>query len=203
MPKHLQLVSMAAALVLAGSANLRAQRKLVAPPRPARPPIIQVQRPPQPTPQERRMLDLPSRWVERLQQMPPGQQQRFLNNNERFQSLPPQQQAQIRQRLQQFNRLTPEQQQEVIKRAQVWDAMSPQQQRYVRETLLPQWQTLPPRRRQVLLGKLHDLRNLSDPERAEKLNDEGFLDGLSPDERQMLRGLSNLRITGPEPPGDF
>jgi len=134
MPKHLQLVSMTAALVLAGSADLLAQRKLVAPPRASRPPIIQVQRPPQ----ERRMLDLPSRWVERLQQMPPGQQQRFLNNNERFQNLPPQQQAQIRQRLEQFNRLTPEQQQEVVKRAQVWDSMSPQQQHYVRETLLPQ-----------------------------------------------------------------
>jgi len=55
----------------------------------------------------------------------------------------------------------------------------------------------------ILLAKLHDLRNLSDPERAEKLNDESFLGGLSPDERQMLRDLSNLRITGPEPPGDF
>lgn len=201
MRKVLQLVGVAA-LVLTGSADLLAQRKLVAPPRPARPPII-VQRPAQPSPQERRMLDLPSRWVERLQQMPPAQQQRFLNNNARFQTLPPQQQAQIRQRLQQFNRLTPEQQQEVVNRAQVWDSMSPQQQRYVRETLLPQWQNLPPRRRLVLLGKLHNLRNLSDADRAAKLNDESFLGGLSPDERQMLRDLSNLRITGPEPPGYF
>jgi len=149
------------------------------------------------------MLDLPSRWVERLQQMPPGQQQKFLNNNDRFLSLPPQQQAQIRQRLQQFNRLTPEQQQEVVKRAQVWDQMTPEQQRYVRQTLMPAWQTLPPRRRQILLGKLHDLRNLSDSERADKLNDESFLGGLSPDERQMLHDLSNLRVTGSEPPGDF
>ena len=48
--------------------------------------------------------------------------------------------------------------------------------------------------------KLHDLRGLDDTQRAEKLNDDAFLNGLSPDDRQMLRDLSNLRISGPEPP---
>jgi hypothetical protein len=51
----------------------------------------------------------------------------------------------------------------------------------------------------VVLGKLRDLRDLNDSDRAAKLNDESFVNGLSPDERQVLRDLSNLRV-GP-PPG--
>ena len=75
--------------------------------------------------------------------------------------------------------------------------MTPEQRRYVRQTLLPQWQSLAPERRQVVLGKLRDLHSLSDPERAAKLNDESFMNGLSPDEREMLRGLSSLRVGAP------
>ena len=146
------------------------------------------------------MMGLPPPWVERLQEMTPEQQQKFLQNNARFRNLPPQQQAQIRQRLRMLNNLSPEQRQALIARERVWQEMTPEQQRYVRDTLLPEWRNLPPARRQILLRKLGALRFLSDTERAQKLTDENFLNGLSPDERDMLRELSNLRISGPEPP---
>ena len=61
--------------------------------------------------------NLPPRAIERLQDMPPDQQERFLQNNQRFQNLPPEQQARIRQRLQAWNRLTPSQQQEFARTA--------------------------------------------------------------------------------------
>ena len=150
-------------------------------------------------PAERPRADLPPRWVERLQEMSPPEQEKFLNNNARFRNLPPEQQARIRQRLQTWNNLSPEQRQTLLQRERVLAEMTPEQRRYVRETLVPQWQSLAPARRQVVLGKLRDLHDLSDSERAAKLNDESFMGGLSPDERQMLRGLSNLRV-GP-PPG--
>jgi hypothetical protein len=194
--KSLQIACAVWAVILAAGAGASAQRN-----RPPR--VMPVQRAPgQPTPQERRILNLPSRWVARLQQMPPAQQQRFLNNNARFRELPPQQQAMIRQRLQAFNNLSPEQRQAVIERERVWEQMSPQQQRYIRETLQPAWQSMPPPRRQLLLRKLRDLRGLNDAQRNDKIADESFLNGLSPDERQMLHELSNLRIAGPETPGD-
>ena len=200
----LQLGCLLAAVILAAGGSAHAQRprplRPPPPPRPPRPPAARVQ---QPTPQERRMLDMPPAWAERLQGMTPEQQEKFLNNNARFRTLPPPQQAQIRQRLQAFNRLTPEQQQEVIRNNRVWQQMTPAQQLYVRQTLLPAWRDFPPARRQAVLGKLRDLRGLSDSERTAKLNDEAFLDGLNPDERQMLRDLSNLRITGAGPPGEF
>lgn len=143
--------------------------------------------------------NIPPGWVEQLRQMPPGDQEKFLNNNERFRALPPQQQAQIRQRLKVWNNLTPAQRQTLLQRERVLEQMTPEQRRYVQKTLLPEWQNLAPARRQVVLAKLRDLRDLSDSDRAAKLNDESFVSGLSPDERQMLRDLSNLRV-GP-PPG--
>ena len=114
---------------------------------------------------------LPPRWIERLQGMPPEEQEKFLSNNARFRSLPAERQAQIRQRLQTWNHLTPEQRQTLIQRERVLEQMTPEQRRYVRQTLLPQWQNLPPARRLAVLGKLRDLHGLSDSERAAKLND--------------------------------
>jgi hypothetical protein len=185
---------LAAALWLPGS-SLFAQR-----PRP------RMERPPEGSPQERApggklgpRSNLPPRWIERLQDMTPAEQEKFLSNNARFRSLPPQRQAQIRQRLQTWNNLSPEQRQTLMQRERVLEQMTPEQRQYVRQTLLPQWQSLPPARRQVVLGKLRDLHDLSDSERAAKLNDESFMNGLSPDERQILRGLSSLKV-GP-PPG--
>lgn len=154
-----------------------------------------------PKPGERRMLAMPPAWVDRLRQMTPQQQERFFNNNERFRELAPARQAQIRQQMQRWNRLTPDQRQTLLNRQQVWDRLTPQQQGYVRDTLLPQWQSTPPVRRQAILGKLRQLRGLDDTQRTARLNDEGFLNGLNPPDRQMLRDLSNLRV-GPEEPGE-
>jgi adenylosuccinate lyase len=129
--------------------------------------------------------------------MTPTEQEKFLNNNARFRNLPADQQEQIRQRLQVWNGLSPEQRQTLAERERVLAQMTPEQRRYVRETLMPQWQNMRPARRQVVLGKLRDLRDLSESERAAKLNDESFVGGLAPDERQMLRDLSNLRVGTP------
>lgn len=158
-----------------------------------------AKRPPVARPAPEPKAGLPPRWVERLQEMPPAEQEKFLNNNERFRSLPLEQQARIRQRLQTWNNLSPQQRQTLLQRERVLEQMTPEQRRYVRETLMPEWQNLPPNRRQVVLGKLRDLHDLNDSERAAKLNDEAFTNGLSADERQMLRDLSTLRV-GP-PPG--
>jgi len=191
---------LAAALCLPG-ANLFAQKNR--PPRverPAeRPPATRppAARPPAPRPNAQPRENLPPRWVERLQEMTPAEQEKFLNNNARFRSLPPEQQAQIRQRLQTWNNLSPEQRQTLMQRERVLEQMTPEQRRYVRQTLVPEWQRLLADRRQVVLGKLRDLHDLSDSERAAKLNDESFMNGLAPGERQLLRDLSNLRVGTP------
>jgi|HubBroStandDraft_1064217.scaffolds.fasta_scaffold97664_3 hypothetical protein len=162
----------------------------------AKPARAQNQPNAQPKPGERRMLGLPQKWVERLQDMTPDQQERFMRNNARFNSLPPQQQDQIRRRLQVWNNLTPDQQQEIRQRQQVWEQLTPEQQGYVRNVLLPRWQTLPPQRKAVILQHLRSLNNLSDQDREARLNDPMFNQGLSPDEQHMLRDLAHLRVAG-------
>jgi len=146
----------------------------------------------------RRMMGLPPPWMERLREMSPAEQERFLSNNEHFKNLPPERQAQIRKRLQQWNSLTPERREALRERERIWRQMTPEQKQYVRGQLLPKWQQLPPNRRKLVLQKLSALRGLNDAERAAKLNDKAFLEDLSSDERALLRDLSNLRV-GPPP----
>ena len=145
---------------------------------------------------------LPPRAIQSLQDMPPSRQEQFLRNNERFLSLPPEQQAQIRRRLEAWNRLTPDQQQALRERQHVWEQMTPEQQRYVRQSLLPRWQQLPPARRQALLQRLHSLRNMSEEDRQAKLNDPAFVQGLNPEDREMLGQLAHLHVgMAPDAPG--
>lgn len=143
------------------------------------------------------MLDLPPQWADQLRNMTPEEQEQFLANNQRFQSLPPMQQARIRQQLKVWNNLTPAQRQALEQRQQVFQSMAPAQQRYIRNTLLPEWQHMRMDRRQAILKRLRDLRGLDDAQRTARLNDPYFLNGLDRAERQMLRDLANLRVPLP------
>ncbi len=140
------------------------------------------------------MNNLPPKVFERLQDMPPDRQEKFLENNQRFRNLPPDQQARIRQRLQAWNKLTPAQQQEFRERQRVWEQMTPEQQHEVRQTLLPRWQQLPPPRRQAIMQRLHQLRDLSESDRQARLNDPSFVEGLNPEDREMLGQLAHLHV---------
>ncbi len=196
-----RLLLMAGALALSG-ASVQAQRvprTLPARPRPV-PRVQPVPKPrsvPKPNPRANvlpggQASDLPRRWLEQLQRLDPAEQERFLKNNQRFKSLAPEQQDLIRNRLQAWNALPAEQRQELLERQQIWEQLPPEQRQQVRDSLLPRWQSLAPARRQVILGKLRELRELDATQRNDKLNDEGFLENLNPDERQMLRDLAGL-----------
>lgn len=149
-------------------------------------------------PNVRAMEGLPPKWVERVRDMPPEQQQRFLENNEAFRSLPPQRQQQIRQNLEKWNQLSPEEKQAAREREAALERMTPEQREYVRNTLLPRWQAMPQDRRQVINRHLAMLRNMSPATQEAALNDPRFTQGLSPDEQSMLRDLNSLR--NPAPP---
>ena len=148
-------------------------------------------------PNARGMMGLPPKWVERVREMPPEDQERFMRNNAHFKSLPPERQAQIRENLRRWNQLSPAQRNVIRERERVWEQLTPEQREYVRTQLLPKWQQLPQDRRQLILNRLGALRNLSPAERESRLNDENFMQGLDPNERQMLRDLSNLRLPAP------
>lgn len=194
-----------AASLLCGSLHAqrynRAAQREGTPPRPAERPLVRP-RLPNASPPPGNPNRLPPKAIERLQDMPPRRQEQFLRNNQRFLSLPPEKQAQIRQRLEAWNRLTPAQQQALRDRQQVWEQMTPEQQKNVRQSLLPRWQQLPPVRRQAIMQRLHSLRNMSEADRQAKLNDPAFVEGLNPDDREMLGQLAHLHVgMAPDPPG--
>lgn len=149
-------------------------------------------------PNVRAMEGLPPKWVGQLRDMPPEEQQRFMQNNEQFQHLPPQRQDQIRRNLQRWNNLSPEQKQRARQAEAALERMTPEQRQYVRNTLLPKWQTMPPERRQTINRHLAMLRNMSPATQQETLNDPRFMQGLSPDEQSMLRELNSLRNQPPQ-----
>ncbi|HVB87651.1 MAG TPA: DUF3106 domain-containing protein [Candidatus Dormibacteraeota bacterium] len=149
-------------------------------------------------PNVRVMEGLPPKWLEKLREMPPAQQQRFLQNNERFRNLPPQRQEQIRRNLERWNNLSPEQKQAARNAEEALERMTPQQRAYVRNTLLPKWQALPMNRRQVIRRHLAMLSRMGPSTQQAALNDPRFMAGLSPDEQDILRSLNSLR--NPAPP---
>ena len=127
---------------------------------------------------------------------------KFLQDSRRFQNLPPEQQARIRDRLQAWNRLNPAEQQNLRDRQRVWEEMTPEQRSYVRQTLLPRWQQLPPVRRQAIMQRLHSLRRMSETDRQAKLNDSAFVEGLNAEDRETLGLLAHLPVgMGSDSPG--
>lgn len=151
-------------------------------------------------PGARAMAGLPPKWIQRLQDLPPDEQQRFLQNNQQFQNLPPERQEQIRRNLDRWNHLSPEQKEQLRRGAEALDRMTPEQRQYVRNTLLPKWQAMPRDRRQVINQHLRMLSNMSPSTQQAALNDPKFMEGLSPDEQSMLRDLNSLRNAPPQTP---
>lgn len=141
----------------------------------------------------RGMAGLPPKWIDNLRDMSPEEQQRFMGNNRRFQSLPPQRQMQIRRNLQKWNSLSTTERNAIRDRERTWEQMSPEQRRYVQDVLLPKWQGMPQDRRTLINGRLHVLQGMTTTQQQEALNSPRFMQGLSPDEQQMLREVNSLR----------
>lgn len=136
---------------------------------------------------------------ERLRQMSPEEQERFLQNNPRFQRMSPEDQERFRARLQEWNSLTPEAKRERLRRESVLEGLSPQERRHFHQEVIPRWQQLPPQRKFGIVRRLNALRGLSDEERDRRLNDPAFMQDLNGEEQDILRTFARLRMWPPEP----
>jgi hypothetical protein len=144
-------------------------------------------------PNLRGVAGLPPKWVENLREMPPEQQERFLQNNRAFQNFPPERQTQIRKNLENWNKLSPDERQEIRDREQILERMTPAQRVYLRDTLLPKWQAMPVDRRKAINNRLHILQQMGPGAQQAALADPKFTQELSPDEQSMLRDLNSYR----------
>jgi hypothetical protein len=142
--------------------------------------------------------NLPPGAVQRLHNMSPEEQERFLENNQRFESLPPERQAQIRRNLQRFNNLSPAEKDSLIERNRALGKLSPEKRQLYQNQILPKWQQMTPDRRQLVLGRLHSLEAMPPNAQQRALNDPHFMQGLSADEQGVLRNLNSLRNPTPQ-----
>jgi hypothetical protein len=149
-------------------------------------------------PNARALMGLPPKWIENLRDRSPEEQERFMRNNARFRSLPPERQEQIRRNLERWNQLTPQQREAMRNRELMLERMTPAERQEVVNDLAPRWKNLPQDRKQILTGRLRALGGMSPEERQQKLQDPQFMQGLDPNEQDLLRKLINLRL-GPNP----
>ena len=138
--------------------------------------------------------NIPPGVMNRLQQMPPEERDRWLQNNKAFQSLPADKQAAIRKNFKDWDKLPPEKKANYNQNAGALANMTPEQRDNLRTQVMPQWRTMTPDRRQEIRQRLNSLNGLSDAERNQKLNDPNFYQGLSPQEHNVLKQFGEYKL---------
>jgi hypothetical protein len=154
-----------------------------------------VPRPPQnqtPPPQNHHA----GQWLRQYQGVPFDQQKKALSNDPNFQKLPPERQQRLQDRLQRFNSLPPERQQRVLNRMETWEHLTPQQKTQARQ-LYSGIRSLPPERRQAMQNAVNALRAMP-PDARQRAIESGRFSQFSPQEREMLNGVSKLPLAPAE-----
>jgi hypothetical protein len=153
-------------------------------------------------------------WLRQHKDLPPGEQERALQNDPHFRSLPPQRQRQLRQQLRYFSSLPPQEQQHVLQlmdrmgnRGTVWRGLTPEQRQQVLQ-IHNQILQLPPDRQRMVRSAIRDLRAMPPAQREQVIDSDRFKDAFSPHEREILRGVTRLPLAPaeasaePAPPQD-
>src|SRR5215471_15856431 len=132
-------------------------------------------------------------WLNQSKNVPRAQQEKALESDPQFRRLPPQRQQQLRQRLQHFNSLQPQQQDRITSRMETWEHLTPQQKQTARG-VYQQMQKLPPGRRDMVSTAIGELRQLPPEQRREMLNSPRYRNMFTPQERNMLDGITQLPL---------
>ena len=118
------------------------------------------------------------------------------NTQDRWRNMSPADRQRVLQNEDRLRRMSPAQQQVLRDRAQVWSRMTPEQRNHVRNDVLPRWRQMPPDRKQALRNRLRVLQNMPESARNQRLSDPRFTQGMSEEDKSMLRDLSHLHVGG-------
>ena len=136
-------------------------------------------------------------WLRHYQALSPSERERALQNDPGFRRLPPDRQQLLRQRLQHFYSLPPQQQQRVLNRMETWEHLTPAQKDAARQVF--HWmQQLPPDRQRMVHTAIRDLRALPPDQREQIIDSNRFRSIFSPQERDIMRGVTRLPLAPPE-----
>ncbi len=140
-------------------------------------------------------------WLKQHQNQTLPQQEKALQDDPNFKNLPKDRQDRLRERLRKFNSLPPDQRERVLQRMQAWERLSPQQKDRARD-MFQRFRALPPDRKQMLNRAFRDLREMSPGERQRALDSPAFRNNFNDSERDILRGMTDMDLDPPHPPGD-
>jgi hypothetical protein len=161
---------------------------------PAQAPRAQIQRPPQAHPQQQGHA---GDWLRRYKDLPPGEQERALQNDPAFRRLPAERQQQLRQRLQHFSSLPPQQQLRMLNRMETWEHLTPEQKDQARQ-LYSQFRQLPPNRQGMVSAAVKNLRSMPPEQREEIINSDRFKSNFNEQELGVIRGATHLPLAPAE-----
>ncbi len=138
-------------------------------------------------------------WLRDHQNLPVDQQMKLLEQERAFQQLPPAQQQRLRERLQRFNSLPPDQRERRLQHLQRLEQLTPEQRQRA-ENLLDKFRVLPEGRR-LQIGRAAGFLSRMDPQQQQRaLDSPRMRNQFSDQEREMLRGILDLRIGPASPP---
>ncbi|HEU5450718.1 MAG TPA: DUF3106 domain-containing protein [Terriglobales bacterium] len=142
-------------------------------------------------------------WLRKREGMSPQQRLQDLEKDPTYQRLSPQRQERLRNQLQNFDNLPQQRQQQILNRMDVFEHLPPDQQQRAR-SLFQQFRDLPQDRRQELNRGFRDLRDLSPQDRQKALDSDDYKSRFSDQERDILRGMSDMGLTPgrPSPPSN-
>jgi hypothetical protein len=138
-----------------------------------------------------------------MRELPPAQRERFFQNSLAFQRMPPEQQNKIRQQFNHWDHLNAQQKADQLAKERNWESLNQEQRNHIKNDVLPTWRQMPQDRRQAIQQRLRVLQNMPESARNQRLNDPKFTEGMSDEDKSMLRDLSHLHQGGaPDPPGE-
>jgi len=130
-------------------------------------------------------------WLRKYFGLPPGQQEKTLEQDPLFKSLPADRQQHLLDRLRSFNSLPPNKQQKILNRMETYEHLPPEKQAEAR-TLFQQYHSLPPDQKTQLSQAYHKLRNMTPEQRAQYMNSDEFRNSYDDQQRELLRGMNEL-----------
>jgi hypothetical protein len=132
-------------------------------------------------------------WLRRYKGLPPGEQDRALQNDPGFRRMSPEQQQRLRKQLHYFASLPPREQQRVVDNMDRWAHLTPEQKQVVNRM-----RQLPPDRQRMVTTAVRDLRAMPPEQREKIINSGRFKKMFSPEERDIMAGAVRLPWGRPE-----
>ncbi len=132
-------------------------------------------------------------WLRKYMALPPEQQEKQLRQDPTFRNLPPEKQNHLLDRLRSFNSQPPEKKAMILNRMETFEHMTPEQQTAARN-LFERYRSLPDDQRSKVSQAYRRLRGMPPQARNQLLSSDEFRNSFTDDERDLLRGMTDLNV---------